>query len=184
MLDHRWEFNADDKKKADDPTFYNTHPELDDDMKMTQHHEATAQKWLDLAEGKGKKEKSLLQTSSDPICNSAGCTQYKWPKADPDLSHPMNYFVPNFGTHDRTEVLTTWNSLDVAQRQLNHVWNLDKDWKKPGPDPTLYNYAPELDDDMISTQKHEDAAVKKYGAWDWKALQLDEMVEEKNYEQQ
>lgn len=37
---------------------------------------------------------NLIQTESDPICNSAGCSQYKHPASD---KHPMNYFVPNFG---------------------------------------------------------------------------------------
>ena len=31
---------------------------------------------------------------SDPICNSAGCTQYLHPKLD---DFKKNYFVPNFG---------------------------------------------------------------------------------------
>jgi len=36
----------------------------------------------------------MVQLESDPICNSAGCTQYKSPGKHP---HPMNYFVPDFG---------------------------------------------------------------------------------------
>jgi len=36
---------------------------------------------------------------SDPICSSAGCTQYKLPDDGP--RYPMDYFVPNFGVdHD------------------------------------------------------------------------------------
>jgi len=161
---------------------------------MTQQHEENAQKWLNIANGGNgtkngtgnspKNESSLLQTSSDPICNSAGCSQYRWPKAPANATHPMNYFVPNFGNHDKNEVLTTWNSLDIAQRQLRHVWNFNMDEKKPGPKPILYNYAPVLDDDMISTKNHMDTAEKKYGQWDWKALQLDNQAEESNFEQQ
>lgn len=36
---------------------------------------------------------------SDPICSSAGCTQYRHPSKD--LGYKINYAVPNFGKdHD------------------------------------------------------------------------------------
>lgn len=37
-----------------------------------------------------------LDSLSDPICNSAGCTQYKHPDSTTQ-QYPINYFVPNFG---------------------------------------------------------------------------------------
>ena len=37
-----------------------------------------------------------MQLESDPICSSAGCTQYKQPEGPAEP--PMDYFVPNFGT--------------------------------------------------------------------------------------
>lgn len=41
----------------------------------------------------------MIDMQSDPICSSAGCTQYKQPEGKPD--HPMDYFVPDFGVdHD------------------------------------------------------------------------------------
>jgi hypothetical protein len=40
-------------------------------------------------------DKTNLQLDSDPICSSAGCTQFKQPEGPP--SHPMDYFVPNLG---------------------------------------------------------------------------------------
>jgi len=36
-----------------------------------------------------------IDSSSDPICSSAGCTQYEHPTKK--KGHPMNYPVPNFG---------------------------------------------------------------------------------------
>jgi len=44
--------------------------------------------------GPAPTENSNLQLDSDPICSSAGCTQYKAPEFK---THPMDYFVPNFG---------------------------------------------------------------------------------------
>jgi len=37
----------------------------------------------------------FAQLESDPICNSAGCTQYKHPE---EKTHPMDYPVPSFGS--------------------------------------------------------------------------------------
>ena len=37
-----------------------------------------------------------IHLDSDPICNSAGCTQYKHPDPKTD-NWPINYPVPNFG---------------------------------------------------------------------------------------
>jgi hypothetical protein len=46
----------------------------------------------------------------------------------PAKSHPMNYFVPNFGAdHD---INHNHASLDWAEKSLNHVW---KDAKKGKP---------------------------------------------------
>ena len=39
-----------------------------------------------------------ITLESDPVCNSAGCTQYLHPKKD---DFKKNYFVPSFGRdHD------------------------------------------------------------------------------------
>ena len=46
-----------------------------------------------------------VNVDSDPICSSAGCTQYKQPEGEP--SHPMDYFVPDFGVdHDIKDSFT------------------------------------------------------------------------------
>lgn len=60
-------------------------------------------------------EENYVQTQveSDPICHSAGCTQYLHPKPPKKDQYPMDYFVPNFGRDP--DVLTTFNSLNVAE---------------------------------------------------------------------
>lgn len=57
-----------------------------------------------LASGKKPAEKQAIavsadvQMKSDPICSSAGCTQYEHPKLE---TYPMDYPVANFGVdHD------------------------------------------------------------------------------------
>lgn len=58
-----------------------------------------------------------VQLTSDPICSSAGCTQYEHPKFE---GHPMDYPVPNFGVDHG--ILDNHNSLDAAEAQLKHKW--------------------------------------------------------------
>ena len=41
---------------------------------------------------------SYVALGSDPICSSAGCTQYNHPNLDGKSKIPRDYFVPNFGT--------------------------------------------------------------------------------------
>jgi hypothetical protein len=52
-----------------------------------------------------------LDTSSDPICNSSGCTQYKHKKKD--LGYKIDYFVPNFGGD--SEINESKASLKLAE---------------------------------------------------------------------
>ena len=49
---------------------------------------------------------------SDPICNSAGCTQYLHPKSDAD-DFKKNYYVPNFGVDH--EIEQNHRSLKIAE---------------------------------------------------------------------
>ena len=91
---------------------------------------------------------SLVQ--NDPICGSGGCDQYKLPKKK---SHPMNYPVPSFGADPDMEGLQ--NSLAWAQESTGHQW--DFTFAKPPVNAaakTMYNFAPELDDDMKATLRH------------------------------
>jgi hypothetical protein len=52
---------------------------------------------------KSYKYKSLVQLESDPICSSAGC---EFSKVKPKNTHPMNYFVPNFGADQTVSGVT------------------------------------------------------------------------------
>ena len=76
---------------------------------------------------------SALRLTSDPICNSSGCTQYLHPHRD---DYPINYFVPDFGKdHDLT---AQDKHVDAAEARLGHVWTPyqeenddgEKEWKR------------------------------------------------------
>ena len=95
-----------------------------------------------------------LHTESDPICSSAGCTQYKHKKKD--RGYDINYFVPNFGRD--TDMINTDHSLAISEDALSHKLELGTEkskakWHNPAKD-TDYNFAPKLDGDMISTAKN------------------------------
>ena len=113
---------------------------------------------------------NLIALNSDPICSSAGCTQYKHPKKK---THPMNYPVPNFGGD--SDIADTFNSLKVAEAQRQHHW--DFHFQKPPPvnpaKKTLYDFAPELEGDIKASKKHLSDAEARYGRWDFADLQLE-----------
>jgi hypothetical protein len=48
---------------------------------------------------------------SDPICSSAGCTQYRHKKKG--LGYKINYPVPNFGADK--DIIDSKASLDLAE---------------------------------------------------------------------
>jgi len=54
----------------------------------------------------------LLQTESDPICSSAGCTKVWKHKG---LDYDIDYFVPNFG-EDR-DITDSKNSLAAEEKR-------------------------------------------------------------------
>ena len=93
-------------------------------------------------------ESMAVQIKSDPICNSAGCTQYKHPEKE---TFKKNYFVPNFGRdHD---INVNFDSLRIAEEQLGRKMKFP-DGKYKKKDPVDYNFSPRLDGDVISTQKN------------------------------
>jgi hypothetical protein len=101
------------------------------------------------------KYRSLLQTDadikteSDPICSSAGCPKNYATAA----THPMNYFVPNFG-RDKN-INETWGSLDWAEQSLDHKWLplLKKDLPKGHPkDYFVPDFG--LEEDVVDTLSH------------------------------
>jgi len=107
------------------------------------------------------------ETGSDPVCHSAGCTQYTWmdslrKKAGPP---PVIYKT---GQALEGDIISTWDNLDVAEKLKNHEWKFNQeiyDLKDKADAPVKYDDAP-LDDDIINTQGHLSAAEKKLGNWD------------------
>jgi hypothetical protein len=86
---------------------YNFAPELDNDIKASKSNLSNAERDLGTSMD--------VQIGSDPICSSAGCTQYEHPKVE---SHPMDYFVPNFGVDQ--DIISHDTSLAIAEKQLGH----------------------------------------------------------------
>ena len=176
MLKHKLIMGTDESKaKWKNPakkTEYDYSPKLDRDM----HDSATN---LDLVEGKlGHKYEpwTFVQTdaSSDPICSSAGCGQYKHPKKDP--GYDMDYAVANWGEKDQ-DIVQHDENLPIAEKIVGHHWNFVLE--KPPLNPakkTLYDYSPALEGDMItaahSLDLAEDQLHHKYASW---MLQLDDI---------
>ena len=100
-----------------------------------------------------------IKLISDPICSSAGCTQYKHPDST-TANYPMDYGVPNFGM-DR-DIQGSLENLSVAEGIVKHHWvGIDKEkWANPAK-KVLYNFDPKLDADMIDSQKNLDATEAK-----------------------
>jgi len=59
---------------------------------------------------------SDVKTESDPICSSAGCTQYKQKKSS--LGYPIDYDVPNFGKDK--DMKDNMRSLAIAEKMYKH----------------------------------------------------------------
>jgi len=91
---------------------YDFKPKLDHDVIVTNTNQANAESSLG-------KSMEMVQIKDDPICSSAGCTQYEHPKKK---GYPMDYFVPNFG-QDK-EIGTTDTSLAIAEKQLKHKFTI------------------------------------------------------------
>ena len=100
------------------------------------------------------------EMSSDPICSSAGCTQYEHPKVE---TYPMDYPVANFGVdHD---ILANHNSLDIAQKQLKHTWTWEEHKKE---DPVLFDdrkALPDLDVDIQHSFSSMGQQEDIHGPW-------------------
>merc|ERR1712167_367282 len=82
---------------------------------------------------------AAIKITSDPICNSAGCTQYLHPKSTV-ADWPRDYGVPHLG---------------MAEGIVKHHWvGIDKDkWANPAK-KVMYNFAAKLDGDIVDSQKN------------------------------
>ena len=95
------------------------------------------------------------ETTSDPICNSAGCSQYlhSWV---PPLGYDVDYHVPSFGPDP--DMVGTMKSIEIGEVAHEHklvMGTADSaaQWHNVAKD-TLYNYDPELDEEMKYTADH------------------------------
>ena len=175
MLKHKLIMGTDESKaKWKNPakkTDYDYSPKLDRDM-----HDAATN--LDLVEGKlGHKYEpwTFVQTdaSSDPICSSAGCGQYKHPKNDP--GYDMDYPVANWGDKD-TDIVQHDENLPIAEKIVGHHWNFVLE--KPPLNPakkTLYDYSPKLEGEMTDAKVNLDLVENKmhHKYAEWMGLQTD-----------
>ena len=102
---------------------------------------------------------SAIRLTSDPICNSAGCTQYKHPDSK-EAKYDMNYYVPSFGM-DR-DIQGSLENLHVAEGIVKHHWvGIDKDKYANPAKKVDYNFAPRLDGDIIDSQNNLVATEKR-----------------------
>ena len=122
QLGHKWNWKEDD---AEDPVLYNFHkaadPDIVDSMKNLKDQEGKHGKWNLSPDDYFQvqtDQKINADSESDPICSSAGCTQYK--HKTKGLGYKINYPVPNFG---RDHLINqNFESLDLAEKQLGHRW--------------------------------------------------------------
>ena len=63
------------------------------------------------------------KSKSDPICSSAGCTQYTHPAAAP--AYPIDYPVADFGVDHH--IKESQASEKAAEESLDHDWTPTKD---------------------------------------------------------
>ena len=95
-----------------------------------------------------------VQMESDPICSSAGCTQYKHKKTP--LGYDLDYAVPSFGPDP--DMVGTANAVSIAEAMHQHKLILGTPeskakWKNMAKE-TLYDYHPELDSHIKDSQKN------------------------------
>ena len=86
---------------------------------------------------------------SDPICSSAGCTQYKSPEV---VTHPMDYFVPDFGVDQ--DVAYTENNIKMAEIAQGHTMAADFGMDKSTVATPRNYFVPDfgVDEDVMGVQ--------------------------------
>lgn len=94
----------------------------------------------------------------DPICSSAGCTEYKFEHKKPP--YPVDYFVPNFGQdHD---ISNSIHAEKITAERLGHNWTWEKKEAVKTPD---YKTGVPLDESIQASLKNLNQMEKKYGNW-------------------
>ena len=164
------------KNKAKD-TDYDFNPALDGEVISTLKNLGDAEtsvghKWNILDVQLDSDVKADAEAESDPICSSAGCTQYKHKKKD--LGYKINYGVPNFGRDHA--INQNFESLDLAEKQLGHKWI----WTEDKKDKVVeYNPHKPMDPDIITSLSNLKTQEGVFGAWnlptdDYFQVQLDQ----------
>lgn len=77
----------------------------------------------------------------------------------------MDYPVPDFGPDP--DMLGTMSSIDFSEKALKHNWEFGTEasklfWHNKAKD-TLYNFAPELDSDILTTNLNRQNAADALG---------------------
>jgi len=104
-------------------------------------------------------KENLIQLADDPICDSSGCNQYKHPDSKV-ADWPRDYGVPSFGM-DRG-ISDSLTNLNVAEKITGQKWKWDSDKYKGyyKAADTMYNFAPKLDGEMITSANNLAATEK------------------------
>jgi hypothetical protein len=133
---------------------YNFAPKLDGDMITTNKNLADSESKLNHHWELAVQLDADMNLESDPICSSAGCTQFKHKKKD--LGYKINYPVPNFGRdhdiNDNFASLKLAEDMVGAKFQIGTAASKEK-WANKAKD-TDYDFNPALDGDVISTMSN------------------------------
>jgi hypothetical protein len=91
-------------------------------------------------------------------------------------SHPVDYFVPNFGP-DQDNVLTTNNSLRIAEGLVGRSWNYTPPTKEQKAGHPMNYFVPNfgIDEDIKITQNNIKSEEKRL-KHEWKPVQDDNGV--------
>merc|ERR1712046_185221 len=106
---------------------------------------------------------AAVKVESDPICSSAGCSQYKQKKTP--LGYDLDYFVPNFGPDP--DMVGTMNSIKIGETMHNKHWVMGTKESKAKyhnkAKDVDYNFAPELDEHIKDSITNLANAEKSLG---------------------
>ena len=178
QLKHKWVW---EEHKKEDPVYYDdgTVKGLDSDivhsLNSMETQEAEKGAWNPVQDKDGnwivpqaidnrsysyESDSANVQLESDPICSSAGCTQYEFPA--PPKGHPVDYPVVNLGRD--TDMLTTENSLAQAEKIRKHHWDFHfYDTPINPAKKTLYDFNTPLADDIVHSQNSLSQAEEQLG---------------------
>jgi len=131
-------------------------PNVEEDLKSAPDTpaEKAAKGGKEAAKETAPTSEAELQLESDPIGASIGIVQYLHPKEE---KHPVDYFVPDFGNDPDMDA--TANSIKIAEQAHSHKLIMGTPESKAKwhnlAKETMYNFAPELDEDIVTSQANE-----------------------------